>query len=72
MTMRAMLGLRPDAPNGRLEIDPVLPLWLPDLTLLGLRLDRQSFDLHFRREADGTVCEVLKGDAGAIVRSACK
>lgn len=68
MTMHAMLGLRPDAPNGRLEIDPVLPPWLPDLTLLGLRLGNESFDIHFRREADGTSYEVLRGDSSVIIR----
>jgi glycogen debranching enzyme len=68
MTMHAILGLQPDAPNGRLEIDPVLPPWLPDLTLIGLRLGGQTFDIHFRREAHGTVHQVLKGDAKAIVR----
>ena len=35
MTMQAMLGLEPDAPNGVLRVDPALPPWLPDLTLTG-------------------------------------
>jgi hypothetical protein len=68
MTMPAILGLRPEAPNGWLEIDPVLPPWLPDLTLLGLRLGWERFDIHFQREANRTVHKVLKGDAKAIVR----
>ena len=68
MTLRAMLGLEPDAPNGRLLIDPVLPPWLPDLTLMGLRVGRHSFDLRFRRTEGGTEHEVLRGDANAVVR----
>ena len=67
MTLRAMLGLEPDAPNGRLLVDPVLPPWLPDLTLMGLRVGRHSFDLRFRRTDGGTEYEVLRGDASAVV-----
>jgi len=68
MTLRAMLGLEPDAPHGRLWIDPVLPPWLPDITLMGLRLGPHSFDIRFWREGDATSHEVLRGDAAAIVR----
>ena len=68
MTLRAMLGISPDAPGGKLGLDPMLPRWLPDITLLGLRLGRQSFDIRFTRKDDGTVFEVLRGDASAVVR----
>ena len=70
MTLRAILGLSPDAPNDRLWIDPALPAWLPDLTLLGLRMGRHSFDIRFRRENDGTEYDVLRGDPAAVVRGA--
>ena len=70
MTLRAMLGLRPDAPHGKLGLAPMLPRWLPDLTLHGLRLGEQSFDIRFTRHEDGTVFEVLHGNAGAVVRDA--
>ncbi len=65
MTRRAMLGLEPDAPNNRLLVDPVLPPWLPDLTLMGLRLGQHSFDLRFWRTDGGTENEVLRGSAAA-------
>ncbi len=68
MTLRAMLGLEPDAPNNRLFVDPVLPPWLPDLTLMGLRLGQHSFDLRFWRTDNGTEYEVLRGDNAAVVR----
>ena len=68
MTLRAMLGLRPDAPRGRLGVDPALPQWLPDLTLFGLRLGQQSFDIRFCRNATNTSFEVLRGDPDAVVR----
>ena len=43
--MLAILGIVPDAPRGKLYIDPQLPRWLPDLTLLDLHLGRHKFDL---------------------------
>jgi len=70
MTLRAMLGLEPDAPRDRLCIDPALPPWLPDVTLFGLRIGRHSFDIRFRRDGDATVHEVLRGDEAAVVRRA--
>ena len=33
--MQAILGLQADAPNGRLYVDPMLPPWLPNVTLSG-------------------------------------
>lgn len=68
MTLRAMLGLRPNAPRGVLGIAPALPKWLPDITMLGLRLGQQIFDIRFRRDETETAFEVLRGDASAIVR----
>ncbi len=57
----AMLGLSPDAPAGRLYVDPALPAWLPDLTLSDIWLGGVLFDLRFVREADGsTSYEVLR------------
>ena len=46
----------------------MMPRWLPDITLHGLRLGQQSFDIRFTRQEDATVFEVLRGDAGAVVR----
>ena len=66
---QAILGLEPDAPGGVLYVDPVLPEWLPDLTLRNLRMGMQVFDLAFRRGEDGTTeLEVLRGDAQAVRR----
>ncbi len=69
MILRAILGIRPDAPNGKLGLDPVLPPWLPDITLYGLRLGQQSFDIRFTRTDEGTAFEVLRGDASAVVQA---
>ena len=69
--LSAILGLRPDAPNRRLRLDPVLPAWLPELVVHDLTLGDQRFDLKFHRADGETLTEVLKGDPGAIEFHAC-
>jgi glycogen debranching enzyme len=66
--LQAMLGFQPDAPAGKLGLDPALPDWLPDLTLRDLRVGEQSFDIRFVRNGAATVIDVLRGDADAVVR----
>ena len=64
--LQAILGFQPDAPDGRLFIDPALPAWLPDLTVMDLRVGEQNFDLRFWRDGEKTRYDVLKGDQGAV------
>ena len=64
--LQAMLGIQPDAPNDKLYVDPDLPAWLPDVTLMDLRLGRRHLDIRFRRDGDKTVWEVLRGDAKLV------
>jgi glycogen debranching enzyme len=64
--LQAILGIRPDAPRGRVFVDPALPAWLPDITLHDLRLGRRSFDIRFWREDDKTRFEVLRGAAQMV------
>jgi len=52
--MQAMLGFVPDAPRGKLRVDPLLPEWLPDLTVLELRVGKQRFDIRFWRDGRET------------------
>jgi glycogen debranching enzyme len=66
--MQAILGFVPDAPRGKLYIDPLLPKWLPDLTVLDLRVGRHRFDIRFWRDDDQTQFEVLEGDPNAVER----
>src|SRR6266446_4755362 len=66
--LHAMLGFAPDSPRGKLHVDPLLPAWLPDLTMLDLRLGTQRFDIHFWREGEETQFEVLQGDPKAVER----
>jgi glycogen debranching enzyme len=68
--LQVMLGIWPDAPNGRLYVDPALPDWLPDVTLFDLRLGRRTFDVRFWRDGPDTRFEVLRGDGRAVVHRA--
>jgi len=65
--LQAMLGIVPDAPRGRLYVDPALPDWMPDVTLIDLRLGRKTMDLRFWRDGEATKFEVLRGDASSVV-----
>ena len=66
--LQAILGISLDAPRGRIFLDPALPSWLPDITLLDLRLGRRSFDIRFWREDDTTRFEVVRGLASEVER----
>jgi glycogen debranching enzyme len=67
--MQAMLGFMPDAPHGKLHVDPLLPDWLPDLTVFDLRVGRHQFDIRFWRDGGETKFNVLRGDPKAVERS---
>ena len=66
--MQAILGIVPDAPRGKLYVDPSLPPWLPDLTVLDLRLGTQRLDIRFWRDGEETQFEVVRGDSTAVER----
>ncbi|MCM2278882.1 MAG: hypothetical protein NDJ89_12475 [Oligoflexia bacterium] len=48
-----LLGIRPVAPLGVLEVRPYLPEWLPWIELRGLRVGTSVVDLRFWRDARG-------------------
>jgi glycogen debranching enzyme len=64
--LQAMLGFQPDAPKGKLYIDPALPDWMPELIVRNLQVGRDTFDISFRREGTKTRYEVLSGPAAAV------
>ncbi|MGA7323846.1 MAG: amylo-alpha-1,6-glucosidase, partial [Rhodomicrobium sp.] len=66
--MQATLGFLPDAPHGKLYIDPLLPSWLPDLTVFDLRVGKHKLDIRFWREGEDTKFEVLRGDPDVVER----
>jgi glycogen debranching enzyme len=62
--LQAILGLQADAPNRRLNIDPQLPRWIPDLHLSGLTVGQAKVDLRFWQEVGITrwEAEVKQGE----------
>ncbi|MGH6846985.1 MAG: amylo-alpha-1,6-glucosidase [Methylocella sp.] len=68
MLTQAMLGFLPDAPRNKLYVDPLLPEWLPDITIRDLRIGRHKFDIRFWREGERTEFEVLNGNASLVER----
>jgi glycogen debranching enzyme len=68
--VQAIRGFVPDAPRGKLHVDPLLPEWLPDLTVLDLRVGKHRFDIRFWRDGDETQFKVLRGNSKAVERSA--
>ena len=68
MLLQTMLGLVPDAPHGKVWIDPELPDWLPDVIVHDLTVGKSNFDIRFWRDGDTTRHEVVSGDADAVER----
>jgi glycogen debranching enzyme len=68
MLTQALLGFLPDAPRDRLYVDPLLPAWLPDLTVRNLRIGKHKLDIRFWREAERTAFEVINGDPEVVER----
>lgn len=64
--LQAILGIVPDAPHEKLFIDPVLPPWLPDITISDLRLGPHKFDIRFWRDGEATKFQVLRGNAKMV------
>lgn len=68
--LQAMLGIAPNAPDGKLYVDPALPRWMPDVTLSNLTVGKQEFSIRFWREGEATEYEVLEGDPASVERRA--
>ncbi|MGZ9276508.1 MAG: amylo-alpha-1,6-glucosidase [Candidatus Limnocylindrales bacterium] len=69
--VETMLGLRPHADRGELELfHPHLPDWLGKITLTDLRIGEASVDLLFHRWRGATSAEVLRkvGDLAVTIR----
>ncbi len=65
--LQVILGAQPDAPRDRLCLDPALPDWLPELSVMDIRVGKRNFDLRFWREGKVTRWEVLRGDTENVV-----
>jgi glycogen debranching enzyme len=56
----SMLGLAADALNHQLYVQPVLPVWLPDIQLTNIAVGDATVDLRFWREDDQTQWRVIQ------------
>lgn len=64
--VQAILGLQPDPVKRRLRVNPHLPHWLTDITLLDIEAWGESFDIRFVRSEGGDTFEVLRGDRDRV------
>ena len=55
MLIQVLLGLQPVAPLHTLAVDPVLPPWLPEITLRDLRVGNAMATIRFARDGNGHV-----------------
>ncbi len=62
--VRAMLGLRADAPHKILYVNPTLPDWLTDIELQHLQVGSCFITLHFWRDGKSSRWEVREVTAG--------
>jgi glycogen debranching enzyme len=62
MVLQTILGLQPVAVMQLLIVDPVLPAWLPEVTVRGLRVGEATATVRFVRDESG------KSHAGIIER----
>jgi glycogen debranching enzyme len=53
LCLHTLLGMLPYAPLHALVVDPVLPPWLPEVELRGLRVGSTLASLRFRRDTKG-------------------
>ena len=53
LMVQCLLGLVPYAPLKLLMVDPILPPWLPELTMKQLRIGDATVALHFERDSQG-------------------
>ncbi|HEX2167629.1 MAG TPA: glycogen debranching N-terminal domain-containing protein, partial [Longimicrobiales bacterium] len=53
LMVQCLLGLVPYAPLNLLMVDPILPPWLPELSIKRLRVGDATVAMRFRRDADG-------------------
>ncbi len=67
-TLQMIVGFQPDAPNGKIYLDPRLPDWMPDLKLANLDPAHGPLDVHFWRDGAETRWKVAKGDAARVAQ----
>ncbi|ANN58750.1 amylo-alpha-1,6-glucosidase [Mesorhizobium loti NZP2037] len=69
--LQAIIGFQPNAPDGRLYIDPKLPDWMPELALKNLRVGKKRLDIDFWRVGAATQWAVSRGEARLVEQRSC-
>jgi hypothetical protein len=59
LVLQSILGLLPLASVSTLVVDPILPTWLSDVTVSGLRVGDATVNMRFWRDGDRSKWEVL-------------
>ena len=67
--LRAILGLHADAHKKTLYVNPVLPHWLPEITLHNLRVGKTTLTIRFWREENQSRYDVLSLNAELKVKA---
>src|SRR5438270_86205 len=67
-TVRILLGLEPDVPEGKVYLDPALPVWCSRLEVRNLQLGRHGVKLVVERLPDGEHSVDAEADGLEIVR----
>ena len=70
--LKACINFQPDAMRKVLRIvNPVLPEWLSDIKILGLRVGNATIDLALHCDGQSTYCRVLRkqGDVRVIIEN---
>ncbi len=67
LMLQVLLGLRPDAPRGRLIVAPALPGWLAWLDVENLQVGQARVSFSCYRDAARSRVEVRKVDGPLIV-----
>ncbi len=65
--LRSLLGAHVEPEKRQLDLDPVLPEWLPDVRLEGFHLGDRRVDLRVWREDGETRAEISGDDAVTLV-----
>jgi glycogen debranching enzyme len=67
LLLQSVLGLNPDASRGQLLIkQPILPPWMENVYLRGLRIGACTVDLQFMQMNGVTTCRVLSKSGGQL------
>ncbi len=66
MGVRLLLGLEPDAPQGRIYLDPALPPWCPELTIRNVRIGAHRLAIRAWRRPDGSCEASVEGNRAGL------